>query len=133
MFFSALTLHTTIATGSPSLRSSTQILGKTICSQVPLVVKNPSANAGDVRDVGLIPELGRSPEGGHGNPLQYSCLENPHGQRSLMSYSSWGCKESYTTEQLHAHLIVGELQKAKPQGQVQLGRDRSKLLKYTEN
>ena len=41
------------------------------------VVKNPLANAGDVRDAGLIPGLGRSPGGGHGNPLQYSCLENP--------------------------------------------------------
>ena len=42
-----------------------------------LMVKNPSATAGDLRDVGLIPELGRSPGGGHENPLQYSCLENP--------------------------------------------------------
>ena len=54
-------------------------------SQVALVVKNPPANARDVRDAGLIPRLGRSsipgsvrsPGGGHGNPLQYSCLENP--------------------------------------------------------
>ena len=42
-----------------------------------LVIKNPPANAGDIRDTGSIPGLGRSPEGGHGNPLQYSCLENP--------------------------------------------------------
>ena len=41
------------------------------------MVKNPPANAGDIRDVGSIPESGRSPEGGHGNPLQHSCLENP--------------------------------------------------------
>ena len=41
------------------------------------MVKNPPANAGDIRDLGLIPGLRRSPEGGHGNPLQYSCLENP--------------------------------------------------------
>ena len=41
-----------------------------------LVVKNPPVNAGDVRDVGSMPELGRSPGGGHGNSLQYSCLEN---------------------------------------------------------
>ena len=40
------------------------------------------------------------PEGGHGNPLQYSCLENIHGQRNLASYSPWGCKESDTTERL---------------------------------
>ena len=45
-------------------------------SQVALVVKNPPANAGDIRDVGLILGLGRSPGGGHGNPVQYSCLEN---------------------------------------------------------
>ena len=42
-----------------------------------LVVKNPPANAGDIRDLGLIPGSGRSPGGGHGNPLQYSCRENP--------------------------------------------------------
>ena len=41
-------------------------------------------------DLGLIPGLGGFPEGGHGNPLQYSCLENPHGQRSLVCYSPWG-------------------------------------------
>ena len=41
------------------------------------MVKNPPANAGDTKDRGLIPGSGRSPGGGHGNPLQYSCLENP--------------------------------------------------------
>ena len=46
-------------------------------SQVALVVKNLPANAGDIRDVGSIPGLGRSLEGGHSNPLWYSCLENP--------------------------------------------------------
>ena len=45
--------------------------------QLALVVKNPPANAGDLRDTGSIPGSGRCPEGGHGNPLQYSCLENP--------------------------------------------------------
>ena len=49
-------------------------------------------------DLGLIPVLGRSPRGGHGNQLQYSGLEIPHGQRSLVDFSSWGCKESDTTE-----------------------------------
>ena len=48
----------------------------------------------------MTPGLGRSPGGGHGNPLRYSCLENPHGQRSLTGYSSWGLKESDTTEHL---------------------------------
>ena len=45
--------------------------------QVALVVKNSPANAGDMRDVGLIPGSERCPGGGHGNSLQYSCLENP--------------------------------------------------------
>ena len=49
-------------------------------------------------DLGSIPGMGRSPGGGHGNPPQYSCLENPHGQRSLAGYSPWGCKESDMTE-----------------------------------
>ena len=48
--------------------------------KVALVVKNPPASAGDARDVGSIPGSGRSPGGGHGNPLQYSCLENPMGR-----------------------------------------------------
>ena len=46
-------------------------------SQVVPVVKNSLANAGDIRDLGSIPGSGRSPGEGHGNPLQYSCLENP--------------------------------------------------------
>ena len=71
-----------------------------LASQVALVVKNVPSNAGNVRDAGLIPESGRSLEVGHGNPLQYSCLENPHGQGSLVGYSPQGCKESDKTEQL---------------------------------
>ena len=46
-------------------------------SQVPQCVKNPPANAGDTGDLGSLPGPGRSPGGGNGNPLQYSCLENP--------------------------------------------------------
>ena len=49
-------------------------------SKVALVVKNLPASEGDVRDVGSTPGLGRSPGGGHGNPLQYSCLDNPIDQ-----------------------------------------------------
>ena len=52
-------------------------------SQVVPVVKNPPANVGDTRDMGSIPGLGRSPGGGNGNPLQYSCLQNP------MSRGAW--------------------------------------------
>ena len=62
------------------------------------VVKNLHPNAEDIRNVGLIPGLGRSPGGGHDNPLQYSCLENPHGERSLADYSLWGRKEWDTIE-----------------------------------
>ena len=56
--------------------------------------KESACKAGDL---GLIPGLERSPGGGHGNPLQYSCLENPYGQRGL-GYSPWGHKESDMTE-----------------------------------
>ena len=59
--------------------------------------KEPAFSVGDP---GSIPGLGRSPGGGHGNPLQYSCLENPHGQRNLVAYSPWGRKEPDMTEQL---------------------------------
>ena len=54
-----------------------------------------------VRDLGSIPGLGRFSEAGHGNALQYSCLENPHGQRSLEGCSPWGHKELDMTEQLN--------------------------------
>ena len=67
--------------------------------QVPLVLKNPPATAGVIRDLGLISGLGRSPGGGNDNPLQYSCLENP------MDRGAWRAKvhevtKSDTTEQL---------------------------------
>ena len=61
-------------------------------SQVVLVVKSPPGSAGGVRDAGSIPGLGRSPGGGHGNPLQYSYLENPRGQRSLVATVHGGAK-----------------------------------------
>ena len=61
-----------------------------------LEVKNPPDSAGDITDAGSIPGSGRSPGGGHDNPLQYSCLENPHGQRNLAGPR--GHKELDTTE-----------------------------------
>ena len=71
------------------------------------VVKNPPANAGDLRDDSSIPGSGRSPEGGNGNLLQYSCLENP------MDRGAWGAtvqgvtKQSDTTEAPeHAHIFM---------------------------
>ena len=54
----------------------------------------------NVGDPGLISGLGRAPGGGNGHLFQYSCLENPHGQRSLVGYSPWDCKESDMNEQL---------------------------------
>ena len=62
--------------------------------------KEFACNAGEL---GLIPGLGRFPGGGHGNPFQYSCLENPRGQRSLVGYSPRGRRESDTTERLSTH------------------------------
>ena len=65
-----------------------------------LVAKNPPANAADKRDADLIPGVGTSPGGGHGNPLQCSSLENPkdRGDWPSVSYSPWGCKEVDMTE-----------------------------------
>ena len=60
-----------------------------------LVGKESACSTGDLH---LIPGWGRSPGGGHGNPLQYSCLDNLYGQRSLVGYSPRGCKELDTTE-----------------------------------
>ena len=61
-----------------------------------------------VGDLGLFSGLGKSPGGGHGNLLQYSCLEYPHGQRSLVGYSPWGRRESDMTERLSTaqHALV---------------------------
>ena len=71
---------------------------------VAQMLKNPPAMG---EDLGSISGLGRSPGGGNGYPLQHSCLENPHGQRSLAGYSSRGRKESDTTEQLStAHSVM---------------------------
>ena len=84
--------------------SSAFFLGQ--ASQVVLVVKNLPANAGDLRDVGLIPESWRPPGGGHGNALQYSFLENPM-DRSLAGDSSWGYRIGhYWNELAHMHVSL---------------------------
>ena len=72
-------------------------------SITPVFLGFPSGSVGkesacNVGDLDLIPGLGRSPGGGHGNPHQYSCLDNPHRQRTLAGYSPWGHKESDTTK-----------------------------------
>ena len=65
--------------------------------EVAPVVKNPPANAGDVRDAVSNPGSGRSPGGEHGNPLQYPCLDNSM-DRDLAGHSPWGRTESDMTE-----------------------------------
>ena len=65
-----------------------------------LVVKNPSANSEDIRDAGSIPRSGRFPGRGHGDPLQYSCLENPM-DRGVWQVMVHGVMESDTTEYAH--------------------------------
>ena len=77
----------------------------TACSQVVLVVKIPPANVGNARDVGSIPGLRRSPGGGNGNPLQYSCLEN------LMDRGAWratvhSAAKSLTWLRIHTHYSI---------------------------
>ena len=67
-------------------------------SQVVLVVKNPPANAGVARDMGLIPESGRSPGEGNVNLLQYSCLENPMDRGAWQATVHGGHKELDITE-----------------------------------
>ena len=63
------------------------------------MAKNVSANEGDTRDVGLIPGLGISPRRGNGNPLQYSCLENPMDREAW--WTTGGHKELDMTEHMH--------------------------------
>ena len=70
-------------------------------SQVAVVVENLPASAGDIRDAGSIPGLGRSPGGGHGNPLQYACLENPHDRRGWWAVVH-GVAQSQTRPCVHS-------------------------------
>ena len=62
------------------------------------MIKNPPAHSGDLRDAGSIPGLGRSPGGGHGSPLQYSCLENPMDRGAWRATVHRVVRESDTTE-----------------------------------
>ena len=69
-----------------------------------LAVKNPTANAGDARDLGLIPGWGRSPGGGHGNPLQDSRLENPMDRGAWWATVHRVAKSQTQRKQLHASM-----------------------------
>ena len=92
-------------------------------SQVVLVVRGPPANAGDIRDVGLIPGSGWSLGGGHGNPLQYSCLENPMVPGRLLSIGlqrvgyDWSDLAPRAHRQFQGHIIT----KTQKQPRVQKG------------
>ena len=71
-----------------------------------LVVKNLPTNAGDVRDLGLIPGSGRSPRGGHGNPLEYSCLENPTHRGAWWAAVRAVAKCQTRLKQLSMHVCI---------------------------
>ena len=77
-------------------------------SRVVLVVKNSPAKAGDLRDEGLIPGSGRSPGKGNGNPLQYSCLENPMdgGAWQATVHGVQRVEHDLVTEHIHTHIII---------------------------
>ena len=78
-------------------------LGNHRVSMVALVVKNPPANAGDVRDMGSIPGSGRSSGGRHGSPLQYSCLENPRDRGAWWATVCGVTKSQTWLKQLSTH------------------------------
>ena len=78
-------------------------------SQVALVVKNPPANAGDVRNMGLIPEQGSSPGRGYDNPIQHSCLENPMDRGALPARVRRVAKSWTQLKQLSIHIYKPHL------------------------
>ena len=69
-----------------------------------LEVKKPPADARDIREASSVPGLGRSPGGGHGNPLQYSCLENPMDRRAWQAMVHRVAESHMTEATLHAHM-----------------------------
>ena len=73
--------------------------------QVALVVENPPANVGNIRDVGSIPGSGRSPGGEHGNPLQYSCLENSMDRGGWQPTVPWVTKNWTRLKQQSMHAV----------------------------
>ena len=85
------------------LRPSVNTFG---ASQVALVVKNPPANTGDIRDAGSIPELGRSPGEGSGNSLQYFCLENPMDRGAWQATAHRVTKSWTRLKQLSTYILI---------------------------
>ena len=78
-------------------------------SQVALEVKNPPANGGNIRDMDSIPGLGRSPGGGHGDPFQYSCLENPMDRGAWQAMVHNGAKCQTRLKQLTMHACMWKI------------------------
>ena len=81
----------------------------TWASQLGLVVKNPAANAGDLRDVGWIPRLRRSPGGGPGNPFQYSCLVNPMDRGAWWAIVQWVAESHTQLKRLSTHACKSDM------------------------
>ena len=89
------------------------------------MVKNPPANAGEIRNVGSIPGLGRSPGGRHGKSLQYSCLENPMDRGDWQAIVHGVVKSQTHLQQLsmHAHMVL------KSRGKIKLAKNRALRLR----
>ena len=98
-------LSSSQGTNGPRVESGRE---RGLCTPMTPSRLSPERSISKVGDLGSVHGLGRSPEGGHGNPLHYSCRENPHGLRSLVGYCSWGCKESNMTETKHMTPIAVE-------------------------
>ena len=81
----------------------------TWASQLVPVVKNSTANAGDIRDVGLIPGLRRSPGGGHGSPFQYSCLMNPMDRGAWWAIVQWVADSHAQLKRLSTHTCKSDM------------------------
>ena len=94
------------------MKKTSDLLMKDRASQVALVVKNLSTNAGDIRDTGS--RSGRSPEGGHGNPFQFSCLENPMDRGAWQTTvhgvaKSWTRLKQLSTQAKKANAVFAHL------------------------
>ena len=104
--FSQSNLSSWIPGYSPQFGSNQIFLFLFWASQVALVIKNPPANAGDIRDTSSVPGLGRSPGGGQGNPLQYSCLENPMDRWARRVTGHRGSQSQAQLKQLSTHIPI---------------------------
>ena len=95
--------------------------------------KESTCSPGATGEVGSTPGLGRSPGGGHGNPLQYSCLENPHGQRCMVGYSPCGCKELNMSKRLKHSTSEGRRVDGPTEEMQMAGSLPEKLLHFLPN